>query len=262
MADWDWAWQAGPFGVTLTELDDYCFDVRLLGEPSSGKRGDDIAVQYSHGLRAVVHKFANPRTLSLECVIRLTNSAGAITHSDGELGHFYENLAELKRLFMGQRGLATLQRTAPDWGAVAIDVELAEVVHDYDPNPYLVLFLLKVARPFWRSTSQSTDSSSPVAVGGDAPVDDATIVFSAGASSPVFTHTASGATITYTGTVPAGGVRVFTATGQASRVSGGADESANVSYNKTYILELDPGTDNAYTISSGTVTVEWYNKWN
>lgn len=261
MANWDWVWKAGPFGTTLVALSDYCFDVRLLGEPGSGKRGDDLAIQYLHGLRAVAHKFANERTLELECVLRLTNSAGAITHADGELGHFYDNLAELKRLFVGQRGLATLQRDAPDWGEVQIDVELAGVDHNYDPNPYLVVLQLKAARPMWRSTTLSSDSTSPLAVGGDFPVDDAEIVFSAAASSPTFTHSDSGATIQYVGTVPAGGVRVYTLTGQAARVSGGADESANMVYNKPYILELDPGINNAYTISSGTVTVEWRDKW-
>jgi hypothetical protein len=257
---WDYAWEAGPKDGTLVALSDFCTSVRLLSEGGSAKRGRDVNVQYLHGDHAIAHKFLTPRILPLEVVLRFTNSSGAITHGDGAEGHVFENLSEVKRLLRGQAGLATLQRDAPDMGEVQIDVECGE------PTPTQVrfsyLFPLLAARPFWRSTSQSTDSSSPIAVGGDAPVDDAAIVFSAGASSPVFTHTATGATITYTGTVPSGGVRVFTETGQASRVSGGADESANVSFNKTYILELHPGVNNAYTISSGTVTVEWYDKWN
>lgn len=200
-----------------------------------------------------------PRLLALEVVLRYTSAAGTVTHADGAEGHVFENLSEMKRLLRGQRSLATLERVAPDQGTVQIDVECGEPTPSQ--NRFTYLFPLVAARPFWRSTTLQSDSSSPIAVGGDAPVDDALVTFSAAASSPVFTHTASGATITYTGTVPAGGVRVYTETGQAVNVTGGADCSNLVSFNKPYILELDPGVSNAYTISSGTVTVEWRDKW-
>lgn len=256
---WDYLYTAGPKGGSLTALLNFCSSVRLLTEGGPGKRGPDVAVQYLHGEHPVAHKFANPRLLPLEVVLRFTSSAGTITHADGAEGHVFENLSEVKRLLRGQRGLATLARTAPDMGAVQIDV------HCQEPTPtqarFVYLFPLVAPRPFWRSTTVQTDSSSPIAVGGDAPVDDAEVDFSAGAASPVFTHTPSGATITYTGTVPAGGVRVFTETGQAINITGGADTSELLSYNKPYILELDPGVSNAYTISAGTVTVRWQDKW-
>ena len=256
---WAYAYTAGPKGGSLLPLLNFCSSVRLLTEGGSGKRGGDVAVQYLHGEHAVAHKFAMPRLLPLEVVLRFTSSTGTITHADGADGHVFENLSEVKRLLRGQAGLATLARTAPDMGAVQIDVECGE------PTPtqarFCYLFPLVAARPFWRSTTLNSISASPLAVGGDAPVDDAEVVFSAAAVSPVFTHTPSGATITYTGTVPAGGVRVFTETGQAINVTGGADCSDLVSFNKPYILELDPGVSNAYTIGSGTATVEWRDKW-
>ena len=69
-------------------------------------------------------------------------------------------------------------------------------------------------------------------------------------------------TIGILGTVPAGGVRVFTETMQAARVTGGTDYSQFLAApSKPYGLELDPGVSNAYTISAGTVTVEWRDKW-
>ncbi|MDP9145800.1 MAG: hypothetical protein M3N43_14120 [Actinomycetota bacterium] len=253
-------YQAGPKGGSLTPLLNHCSSIRVVDESGSGKAGDDVNVQYLHGNHPVPHKFADPRLIPLEVVLRFTNSAGVVTHADGGPGHVFENLAEVKRLLRGQRGLATLQRIAPHYGTQQVDV------HSGAPTPsqnrFTFLFPLLAPRPFWRSTTLNSISASPLAVLGDAPVDDAEIVFSAAAASPIFTHTASGATIQYVGTVPAGGVRVFTETGQAQRVSGGADESANVAFNKTYILELDPGVSNAYTISSGTVTVEWRNKSN
>lgn len=254
-----YTYKAGPLGGTLLPLSDYCSSVRLLDEGGVSKRGGDVTVQYLHGNHAVGHKFANPRLLALEVVLRYTAAGGTVTHTDLEPGHVFENLSEVKRLLRGQRSLATLERIAPDQGTVQIDVECGEPTPTQ--NRFTYLFPLIAARPFWRSTTAQTDSTSPIAVGGDFPVDDATVTFSAGASSPVFTHTASGATITYTGTVPAGGVTVNTLTGQAFNVTGGADCSNLVSFNKPYILELDPGVNNAYTISSGTVTVGWADKW-
>lgn len=252
-------YQAGPKGGSLTPLLNYCTAVLIRNEGGPGKRGNDVAVQYLHGEHPVPHKFSTPRLIALKVVLRYTNSGGTVTHTDGAAGHAFENLSEVKRLLRGQRGLATLQRIAPDHGTVQIDVHKGEETEA--ENFYTYIIPLIAPRPFWRSTTLNSVSSSPLSVGGDAPVDDAEIVFSASASSPTFTHTASGATIQYVGTVPAGGVRVYTETGQAVRVSGGADESANVTFGKPYILELDPGVSNAYTISSGTVTVEWRDKY-
>ena len=260
---WAYTYKAGPYGGTLVALSTYCMSARIVGESGVGKRGGDVTVQYLHGAHPVAHKFAQPRLIPLEVVLRYTNSSGAVSHADGAAGHAFENLSEVKRLLRGQAGLATLERIAPDQGTVRIDVECGEPTPTQ--NHFTFLFPLIAARPAWYSTTTQTDSSSPIAVGGDFPVDDATVTFSAAAVSPVFTHTSSSATvkptITYTGTVPAGGVIVNTLTGQASNVTGGADCSNLVSYNKPYILELDPGASNTYTISSGTVTVAWTDKW-
>lgn len=253
---WDYAYQAGPKGGSLTALSNFCRSIRVLEEGGSDKRGADVAVQYLHGEHAVAHKFLTPRLIPLEVGLRRTSAAGTITHADGAAGHAFENLSEVKRLLRGQRGLATLQRTAPDMGPVQIDVHCGKPTPTQDRFTYL--FPLVAPRPFWRSTSLSSTGTSPLAVGGDAPVDDAEIVFASG-TDPIFTHTPSGATIQYVGSVPGGGVRVFTETGQAIRVTGGADESEFMAYNKPYILELDPGVDNAFT---GSATVEWYTKWN
>lgn len=258
-----YVYKAGPLGGTLLTLTDYCSSVRIIDEGGPDIRGGDVTVQYLHGEHAVPHKFAAAGLIELEVVLRYTSAAGTITHADGAEGHVFENLSEVKRLLRGQGGLATLERVAPDQGTVQIDVGYRKPTPTQ--NRFTYLFPLVVARPFWRSTTVQTDSSSPIAVGGDAPVDDAEIDFSAAASSPVFTHTSSPETvkptITYTGTVPAGGVRVFTLTGQAINITGGADCSNLVSFNKPYYLELNAGVSNTYTISSGTVTVRWQDKW-
>src|SRR3989304_1271825 len=120
---WSYAYTAGPKGGTLVALSDFCISVRLLTEGGPGKRGADVSVQYLHGDHAVPPKFATPRLLPLEGVLRYTSSAGTITHADGAEGHVFENLSECKRLLRGQRGLATLARTAPDMGAAHIALQ-------------------------------------------------------------------------------------------------------------------------------------------
>src|SRR5688500_13824048 len=98
-----YTYKAGPFGGTLLTLTDYCTSVRVIDEGGVGKRGGDVAVQYLHGEHAIGHKFATPRLIALEVVLRFTSSAGTITHTDGAPGHVFENLSEVKRLFRGQR---------------------------------------------------------------------------------------------------------------------------------------------------------------
>jgi len=258
---WTYNYLAGPKGGTLLALSDYCISVRVLTEGGPGKRGPNVGVQYLHGAHPVPHKFATERLVPLEVALRYTNSAGAVTHADGAAGHVFENLSEVKRLLRGQRGLATLRRTAPDMGTVELDVECA-----VDPQPsqgrHVYVFMLTAARPFWRSTTLQSATASPIAVGGDAPVDDAEIVFPATAVNPLFTHTPSGATVQVTGTIPTGGVRVFTETGQVKKESDSSDYSEFAVYNKPYILELDPGVSNAFTYSGGgTMTIYWRDKW-
>jgi hypothetical protein len=255
-------YQAGPKGGALTPLSNLCTFVRVVDEGSAGKRGSNVPIQYFHGAREVPHKFTTEHLFGLECGMRYTDSAGTITHTDGAPGHVFDNLETLKRLLYGGRVMTTLQREAPDYGTVQIDVEVAAPV-TVSQNRFVFLFPLLAPDPFWHSTTLNSQSPSPsISVGGNAPVDDAEIVFPAAAASPLLTHTASGATIQISGTVPSGGVRVYARTGHAARVSGGGDYSEFLVLNKNYVLELDPGATNSFTYSGGgSATIEWRNKW-
>lgn len=255
----EYTYKAGPLGGTLQPLLNYAISVRIEDEGGPDRRGGNVAVQYLHGEHAVAHQFDSPRLVLLECIFRYTSAAGTITHTDGAPGHVFENLSETKRLLRGQLGMATLERIAPDQGTVQIDVQYRAPTPTQ--NRFTYAFPLVAPRSYWRSTTLNSVSSSPLTVGGDAEVDDAVVKFSAGAVNPTFTHTASGATIAYTGTVPAGGVQVFTETLQANNMTGGADCSNLVTFNKPYGLILIPGVSNAYGITAGTATVEWRDKW-
>ncbi len=261
MAEWAYNYQAGPKGGSLTALSTYCDRVRIVDEGMGGKRGNNIAIPFLHGARAVEHKFASESSIALEMVPRYTNSAGAVTHVDGAAGHVYENLSEVKRLLTGQRGLATVQRVAPDHGTVQIDVEALAPVR-ISSTHFIFLFTLNCPSPFWRSSTQNSQSAaSPITPAGDGPIDDMWIEFVGGTDASL-THTASGAQISLTGSTPGGGVRVLVGEGRAENISGGADATDLVSANRSYWMELDPGVSNSFTVGGGTTaTVKWYDHW-
>jgi hypothetical protein len=125
---------------------------------------------------------------------------------------------------------------------------------------HVFVFPLNCPRPFWRSAEQSSNPTVSCIVGGDAEIDDAQIVFGSG-TDPLLTHTDSGATIQIEGAVPAGGVRVSVGEGRAARVTGGADWSAYVAVNRPYWLVLDAARNNSFTLSAGSATIYWRDRW-
>lgn len=253
-------YQAGPSG-SLTTLSTYCTAVRIVDEGPPGFRGGPVPIQYLEGAREVPHLFSEPRLIGLECVLSYRSAAGTITHADGAAGHAYENLANLNRLLFGDRSMVVLQREAPHQGTVQIDVKVGAPVTASQAR-HVFVYPLLAPNPFWRSTALNSVSPTPsIAVGGSAPVHDAEITFAAGASSPTLTHTNSGTTIQVTGTIPSGGVLVKTLTGFAERVTGGTDYSEFLVNSRPYMLQLEAGATNSFTLSSGTATIAWRNKW-
>lgn len=253
-------YQAGPSG-SLTPLLNYCTFVRIVDEGSPGFRGGPVPIQYLEGEREVPHLFSESRLIGLECGLRHTNSSGLVTHADGGAGHAFENKNNLDRLLFGDRLMVVLQREAPHAGTVQIDVKVGAPVTT-SQNNHTFLYPLLAPVPFWRSTTLNSVSPTPsISVGGSAPVHDAEVTFAAGASSPILTHTNSGTTIQVTGTIPSGGVLVKTATGFAERVTGGTDYSEFLVNSKPYMLQLEAGATNSFTLSSGTATIAWQNKW-
>lgn len=256
---WDYVWKIGPKDGTLVAVSTYATASRLVGEVSAGRRGTNPVAQYRHGTH-FVSKWAAPLDLMYEIAVRYTSAAGTVTHTDGAAGHVYENLAEIKRLLSGEQGgLATIQQTAPDWGTVQLDVEVAS-----PPQPtqqrFVFGFLLHAADPFWRNTTLNTETGTSVVVGGNAPA--APIIDFVSGTDMRVTHTGSGAYIQIDGAAPAGGVRVDVREGTCIKISDSTDYSAYLTVNKPWWMELDGGKTNAVTKSGGgTSTVKWYNRW-
>lgn len=257
-------YRAGPKGATLTQLSTLCKSVRVVDESSAGNKGGNVPVQYMHGAREIAHLFTDQNLIPLECVLRFTNSAGVITHADGANGHAYDNMEALKAVLYGDMRMVTVQREVPDWGQVQIDGKVFAPVAS-SQNRFTFLFPILCADPFWRSTTlQSVNPSPSVTVGGSAPVHDAEIVFPAAAVNPLLTHTQSdgtAGTIQVTGTIPAGGVRVYTKDGFAQRITGGTDYGEFLVQSEGYVLELHQGVNSFSYSGGGTATIEWRNKW-
>lgn len=257
---WDYGWQAGPKGGTLSDLDDYCTWVRLAGgaETVAGKRGVNQVAPYRHGTHAVAHKFTTELVVPLEMAFRYTNSSGAVTHSDGAPGHVYENKATVEKLLSGSKGLATVRRVVPDFGTCEAYVELmAPSVMTQNRATYL--YMLNAPEGSWKSTVQTTSTSTPVSVAGNHPT--APVLQIVGGTDVVVTMTADGATVTVDGATPAGGVEVDFESGLVTQISGGDDYGEFVSYGKPYGVLLEPG-DNAYGTSGSpsSVTFKHYDR--
>lgn len=261
MAGWNYLYKAGPKGGTLLDLLTWADNVRVVDEVTAGKDGENVMAQYIHGSNAVTPKYSTEGLIGIEVAVRYTDSAGAITHANGEAGHVHENLGKLKKILRGGRLLTTLQRQDPHWGNAEIDGECRQPIQSSQVW-FHFLFPFNTPDPFWRVGSLVSVNPVPtLAVGGNAPVSDAEIVFPAGASTPLLTHTDTGAAVQLEGVVPAGGVRYFNRTGLAQRITGGTDYSEFVTLNKPYGIVLEEDATNNFTYSGGgSALIEYFAK--
>jgi len=260
MAAWSYVYKAGPAGGTLETLTDYCTAVRVVAEWSTGKRGTNPVVQYRHGEYPSPRKYVRPASFLLETHLRYTSKTGTVTHGDGAAGHVYENLGHLKRIFGGVQGTMTrLQRTAPDQGTVYLDVEL---LGDAIPSQSRHIFTwpLTAPHPFWIGAADTGNTGTTLTVAGDAPIGDAMITLTGGTDGGIV-HTASGASITISGAMPAGGVIVDVGAGTCVKVTGGADWSQYLVVNKRWWFELDAGANAVTNVGGTTHSVDWYTQW-
>ena len=247
---WDYDWKLGPKGGTLITLDVHCDLIRLVdgAEPIAAKRGVNVVNPYRHGTIAVAHKYTTEMLVPLELGFK-----GATPTA------IWSNKETVEKNLFGLKGLATLRRTLPATTVEAYVEPLSpssstQSLHDY-------LYLLTAPEGYWRSTTQTTDSTSPVVVGGNGSVADA-IIDIIGGTGVVVTMTADGATITITGATPAGGVRVDLDAGSVTKITGGADYHEFVSFNRPYRIILESGNNPFTTTGTPTsVTFKWFDKY-
>lgn len=258
MASWVYDYFAGPEGGTLLALDQVAENIRILGDGAgTGLEGDDADVQYLNGERVNPEKYVASGLVTVELTVRDTNGAGAVVHVDGKPGHRYENFSVIKKLFYPPRKRVTLRRTAPHQGEVQVhgQVMTAEVIGDVE---WRLIFPIKVADPpFWESTTlvSNVNPVPSLAVGGNAPVDDALVNFSGGSTQ--LTHTDSGRMVGLSG-APSGG-QLNLRTGIVA--NGGTPLNKWLVHSHGNLMEFDGGETNAFSVSGGGVTVTYRPKW-
>ena len=252
---WLYAYKAGPPGGALTALLDFAYDVRIVSEPTSGFRGRNPQVAYQHGEFSSPRKFHPAANVLLETWLRYTDSAGAVTHTDGRPGHVVENYGSMKKLLTGaQASLVRLERTNPEDGVVHLDFELVAEGRPTQAQ-HIIGWPLRSPHAFWVGVAASQQTPTTITNLGSAPVGDAIIDVTGTTTAPRLTHDDTGDFIEIAGALPAGGVQVDVGAGTAVRISGGADWSDNLVVNAPWWMEFDPGA-NAVTVSqsSGTPT--------
>ncbi len=253
---WDYDYEAGPPGGGLTDLDTYCYDIRIRNESVTGYRGRNPKVAYTHGEHSSPRKFHPAANVLLETWLRYTDSAGAVTHPDGRPGHVYENFDFVKKLLTGDQGsLARLQRTAPEHGTVHMDVELLGPGRPTQAD-HIIGWPLHAPYPFWIGVAASQQTPTTITNNGSAPVGDAIIDVTGTTTAPRLTHDDTGDFIEIAGALPAGGVKIDVGGRTAVRISGGADWSDNLVVNAPWWMEFDPGA-NAVTVSQFSGTPTW-----
>ncbi len=239
MVDRDW--KLGPKGGALTDLDTVSTFVRLAfgAETFAPKRGLNVVNSYRSGAIAVDTKHVTELLIGLE--------VGYLFEAEADI---YTNKETVEELLFGKKGFATLRRTTPSDTIEAYVEPVAPSVATVNRLTYM--YALRAPEGFWRSTTLTTDSATPVAVGGNGSVHDAVIDIDTGATGTnvVLTMTDDGATITIDGATPAGGVRVDLEAGTVTRITGGTDFHEFVSFNKPYRIILEPG-DNPFTGAGG-----------
>ncbi len=250
---WLYAYKAGPPGGALTAILDFAYDVRLVSEPTSGFRGRNPKVAYQHGEFSSPRKFHPAANVLLETWLRYTDSAGAVTHTDGRPGHVAENYGSMKKLLTGaQDSLVRLERTNPEDGVIHLDFEL---VGEGRPTQaqHIIGWPLKSPHAFWVGVAAAQQTPVTITNNGTAPAGDAVVAVTGTTTAPRLTHSATGDFIEIAGVLPAGGVSVDIGARTCTKITGGADFSDNLVVNSPWWMEFDPGANTvAVTQSSGT----------
>ena len=249
------------YGYEISSVDDW--------DGFSGRHGANLRLASMHGDYHISRKPYRSKRFRLPVLIRPYNpTTGAVDHSEGGHGHIRENLDNLLGWLDSEDGLISVTRTVPKvGGGTEVREAICEPLEPMAVQDSLgimraVILDFNIPSGFWRAQTQRTSlgfSGGNITVNGTAPVNDMVIRILTG-TSPVFTHTASGRTLTIAGAVPASGVDIDVGTRLVTKVSDGSAYDNFFTPSDDYWMEWRPGTV-ALTLSSGTANLYWYDKY-
>ena len=242
------------------DLHPYSWD-GLFGYP--GRRGQNVATVGQPGRFRTTPKLSEERAGRLGLLIRPQSSAGTVTLPGGRCQHLEAN-QDLILGLIGAETSQTLEWDMCDGTSRFLDVEFvadSQIAHRPGGARELPLSFV-AAYPAWRQSGPpvtvdvTTGAGVGVDPGGNAPVDNATLTFTAAGT---LTNTLTGEQVTVD---PAGGgpVMVNTWTGQV--IQGGLPARNRVTaISHARILHLVPGVTNTLTATGGTVAVSYTPHW-
>lgn len=157
----------------------------------------------------------------------------------------------------------TLTQVVPDPEGSAANVNLATVARRQtdrvswlsDIAAVVDIDWLITGGPFYGSSVNIASAAGTTSVKGDVRTRRMTITLAAGAARTV-TNTTNGFALTFSATVPTGGVLVDVEARTAHAITGGSDLSASLTWTKVHPFQLDAGS-NTITVSAGTASIDY-----
>lgn len=244
----------------IYDLHPYSWD-GLFGFP--GRRGQNVGVVGQPGRYRTFPKLSEQRAGRLGLLIRPQSSTGTVTLPGGRCQHLEAN-QDLILGLIGSETLQTLEWDMCDGTSRFLDVEFVDSsTISHRPGGARELPLSFVAAyPAWRKSGTpvtvnvTTGAGVSVNPGGNAPVDNAVLTFTAAGT---LTNTLTGEQVTVD---PAAGgpVTVDTWTGQVTQ--GGVPARNRVTgISHARILHLEPNVANPLTATGATIAVSYTPHW-
>lgn len=247
MVSWDYDYRIG-----ATSLSDYCEAATIQDESSGGFEGTDLHVPGTDGVRPM-DMTIGASVISLKTVLRYTNAAGSVVHTDGAPGHVYENRAALMEFFRAPGGV-TLRRDMPHAGTVDGVVKLlGDPIRGETDNTFI--WPLQLLKGSWQGDTQNSAAAASVVTSGDVRIDEMEIEF-AGVSTVAYTDGDGNvySIQALTGTFP---LIVYTGTNKRVEQAGSPDPGRVVIAHEAW-FRLDPNTSPSI---SGSATFRWHDRW-
>jgi len=243
-------------------LSDYLRRVTLQGETSAADDAAPYKVAGRDGETSPPGGLASGRLIVLQGVLRYTDAAGAVTHTNGAAGHAHENRGKVAELLADRGERTWLVRDDPNAGQVETSFKTLSPVSS-NLAPSVFAYVLTGLDPYWREqTASHTGWNAGIGtftLGGDAPTRDIVIDFTGGTDMELTDH--DGRRIKVEGAQPAGGTRLDVRAGTLVEITGGADASDRIDASHLELFRWHPGsidiTKTGGGIISGTARRCW-----
>lgn len=236
------------------DLSTVCRAVVLDTEEPAVYPGGGYEIPGRPGVELDPETDVNPLLLVVRVYPRYTNSSGVITHTDGEEGHWEENLSTVKAEL--RKRTVTLLRSFPHKGRLRA---VGRVTDSLLVSTGLQFHLL-VPSGSWQDNTEDSETGNPptATTGGDTEIHDPRLTISAAGETEV---TLSDGTV-YTITAAAGPTYPIVVDVGAGTVldNGGADAAGDVAFSHEHWLRLDAASAVSIT-TDNQVTLHWRNRW-